>query len=458
MAADAALEPNDLGAERVVLGSLLTGAPLADVQLASADFYRPAHQHIYEAIAALASTARPVDAVAVLDELRRRGLLTGGIDGPYLHTCIEAVPASVNAGYYARIVAGMAERRAWLTHARRIMQAASNPGEELATVRELAGRPVSGTESATFNVIDLEPATEIVGIPAFLCDDKLYRGAVHTLTGPPDCGKTTLACWWMLQAVRAGGRVLFLDEEGGREIVTDKFQQLGARPGERIDYVPFPARAWNAADLAELGQLLTRRAPVIVAWDSSAAFLARAGLDENAAADVTRFYAQVLIPGARLHDAAVIVIDHDTKNSEPSRYARGSGAKLASTDVAYKIEPVTPFSKGSSGLSKLTITKDRRGWLHRSFEVAFNAEHDLEIEITEKAEGSEFRPTVVMHRVCEALKTAGGLSFRDIKARVRGKEETIKEALAILIDEGYIDRRKGPYNANIHELKKPFDG
>ena len=77
--------------------------------------------------------------------------------------------------------------------------------------------------------------------------------------------------------------------------------------------------------------------PGIVLWDSSAAFLARAGLDENSAADVTRFWSQVLTPLAREHGAAVLVIDHDTKNGEPPRFARGSGAKLAATDVAFKV-------------------------------------------------------------------------------------------------------------------------
>jgi 5S rRNA maturation endonuclease (ribonuclease M5) len=220
-------------------------------------------------------------------------------------------------------------------------------------------------------VIDLEPAAEFVPAPTLICQDMLYAGGVHTLTGPPDSGKTTLALWWMLQAVRAGGTVLFLDEEGGREIVVEKFQALGAKTGERIGYVPFPSRSWNAGDIAMLNDVLDERKPAIVAWDSSAAFLARAGLDENAAADVTRFYTHVLTPAARLHDASVLVIDHDTKSAEPSRYARGSGAKLAATDVAYKVMLVKPFSKTENGTSKLLVTKDRRGWLGRSHEVAF---------------------------------------------------------------------------------------
>ena len=143
-------------------------------------------------------------------------------------------------------------------------------------------------------VVDLEPATETVMPPVLICGDVLYRGGVHTLTGAPDCGKTTLACWWMLRAVREGGSVLFLDEEGGREIVVEKFQALGAKQGERIGYIQFPSRSWDAGDIAMLSDILAERRPDIVAWDSSAAFLARAGLDENAAADVTRFYAQVL--------------------------------------------------------------------------------------------------------------------------------------------------------------------
>jgi 5S rRNA maturation endonuclease (ribonuclease M5) len=67
--------------------------------------------------------------------------------------------------------------------------------------------------SRAFAVIDLEPAAEYVDPPTLICRDLLYLGGVHTLTGPPDCGKTTLACWWMLQAIRDGATVLFLDRK-----------------------------------------------------------------------------------------------------------------------------------------------------------------------------------------------------------------------------------------------------
>lgn len=298
-------------------------------------------------------------------------------------------------------------------------------------------------------IIELEPAAEEILPPSLICGDKLYRGAVHTLSGPPDCGKTTLLCQWMLQAVREGERVLFLDEEGGREIVAEKFQALGARRGEKIGYVPFPARRWLPDDVALLREILDERKPAIVAWDSSAAFLARAGLDENAAADVTRFYQQVLTIAARWHNAAVLIVDHDAKTAEPSRYARGSGAKLAAVDVAYKISPIRPFSKTESGSSKLTVVKDRRGWLEREHEVAFLAGSTLTVTIAPRgsADEDEHRDEMAPadRKVLEALtdqpSTVKEITDRIVAKHGHGlKRETVSRSLTKLLDEGLADR------------------
>lgn len=295
--------------------------------------------------------------------------------------------------------------------------------DHLAAGHSLAELVLQQPASRALAVIDLEPATEDVPLPVLICGGLLYRGAVHTLSGPPDCGKTTLACWWMLHAIRGEGPVLFLDEEGGREIVVEKFQALGTVAGERIGYIQFPSRSWNAEDVAMLNAVLAERKPAVVAWDSSAAFLARAGLDENAAADVTRFYSQVLTVAAREHNAAVLVIDHDTKNTEPSRYARGSGAKLAATDVAYKIAPVKAFSKTENGTSRLSVTKDRRGWLHRAHEIAFlthTASEDapLVLKIT-AAEPDREHPelTAAEQKVLEVLDSIPA-TIRELQSRI----------------------------------------
>ena len=117
--------------------------------LASADFYRPAHQLIYEAVEALRGGGKPAEPIAVADELRRRGELSRVGGGPYLHTCLQAVPSSAQAGYYAAIVRELADRRKLIEHADRLRQHASNPAADIADVRDLAARAaVAGGGSA----------------------------------------------------------------------------------------------------------------------------------------------------------------------------------------------------------------------------------------------------------------------------------------------------------------------
>src|SRR6187397_579722 len=71
--------PHNLSAEESVLGaSLLSRDAIGAVSeqgLRPEDFYRPAHQHIFDAIRALYATGAPAEMSTVADELRRAGLL-----------------------------------------------------------------------------------------------------------------------------------------------------------------------------------------------------------------------------------------------------------------------------------------------------------------------------------------------------------------------------------------------
>lgn len=288
--------------------------------------------------------------------------------------------------------------------------------------------------------------------PDLLCGDLLYAGGLHSITGPPDSGKTTIALWWMIEHVRAGRTVAFLDEEGGAELTAEKLIALGTTPDEagRIRYFPFPARSWTSYDVIVLRELLDDLKPGIVLWDSSAAFLSRAGLDENSAADVTRFWARVLTPIAREHGAAVLVIDHDGKSTEGSRFARGSGAKLAACDVAFKVSIGQPFSRTANGALRLEVTKDRRGWLHRHWEIGVNTGFGMRLVFTETEEDQEGVPaeqklTPADKKVQEAL-TGTPSTTREITDRIVAthghglKRQTVSESLNKLLRRGAADR------------------
>ena len=107
-AAAGRVPPHNLQAEESVLGALLLSrdaiGAVSEPGLRPDEFYKPAHQHIFDAIRALYSSGAPVDTITVADELRRAGLLdqVGGAEA--LHTLQNATPAISNAAHYARIV------------------------------------------------------------------------------------------------------------------------------------------------------------------------------------------------------------------------------------------------------------------------------------------------------------------------------------------------------------------
>ncbi|MGO4359217.1 replicative DNA helicase [Terrabacter sp. RAF57] len=122
---DDRLPPQDVGAEQSVLGGmLLSKDAIADCveQLKGTDFYRPAHELIYDAVLDLYGRGEPADAITVSDELTKRGDL-GRVGGQaYLHQLIASVPTAANAGYYAQIVAERAVLRRLVEAGTRIVQ------------------------------------------------------------------------------------------------------------------------------------------------------------------------------------------------------------------------------------------------------------------------------------------------------------------------------------------------
>ncbi len=102
--------PHNVEAEASLLGALLLSpdaiASVAELGVGPDDFYKPAHQFIYDAVRTLVSSGEPADAVTVADELRRAGVLED-IGGPGLLLDLQtATPAISNAGRYGRIVRG----------------------------------------------------------------------------------------------------------------------------------------------------------------------------------------------------------------------------------------------------------------------------------------------------------------------------------------------------------------
>ena len=158
--------PQDLAAEQSVLGGmLLSKDAIADVleRLRPGDFYRPAHQNVYDSILDLYGRGEPADAVTVAAELDRRGLLRRIGGAPYLHTLISTVPTAANAGYYAGIVAEKALLRRLVEAGTRVVQY-GYAGAEGADVNEIVDR----AQAEIYDVTERRTAEDFVALEALL--------------------------------------------------------------------------------------------------------------------------------------------------------------------------------------------------------------------------------------------------------------------------------------------------
>jgi replicative DNA helicase len=114
VAAAAPVPPQNLDAEESVLGAMMLspGAIGAVSEILDAgDFYRESHAKIFRAALALYAKGEPVDAITLVDELEERGELEDAGGRTRVHELAALVPATANAGHYARIVREMATLR-----------------------------------------------------------------------------------------------------------------------------------------------------------------------------------------------------------------------------------------------------------------------------------------------------------------------------------------------------------
>ena len=114
VAAAAPVPPQNLDAEESVLGAMMLspGAIGAVSEILDAgDFYRESHAKIFRAALALYAKGEPVDAITLVDELEERGELEDAGGRTRIHELAALVPATANAGHYARIVREMATLR-----------------------------------------------------------------------------------------------------------------------------------------------------------------------------------------------------------------------------------------------------------------------------------------------------------------------------------------------------------
>lgn len=197
--------------------------------------------------------------------------------------------------------------------------------------------------------------------PPILIDDLLYGdGQVHTLSGHPGCGKSTLAMWMAYDQLVQGQHVTWLDFESGTRQTARRMQAIGvtgAMARAHLAYAPFPGRIE-----AQIEDIAKRWPGSLIVIDSMSKALAVAGASENANDEVTAWLAPV-VHACKSYQIPIVIIDHISKGGGLSEYSRGAGAKHADEDVQWRITKVEEFNRKQIGLIHVENKKDREGFL-----------------------------------------------------------------------------------------------
>jgi len=469
---DPRVPPHNLDAEEAAIGAALLspGAAASVLSIAeAADFYRPAHQHIFHAIARLMAEDDPhIDVVTVADQLRRDGLLDEIGGAQFLLELQNMTPAISNAHRYARIVKDTAILRRLIGTAAEIAELGYNahddPSGAIVRAGELLGR-MGTADAETLSSLEVADVGALLAgnlqteQPALLTRTDggalLYPGKMHVFQAEPSSGKSWLALVAVAEVLAMGGAAGYLDYEDTGPGILGRLRNLGvtdAVMAERFYYAN-PTGRFGPAEKLSLAAALDRMNLDLVVIDGVGESLSREGLSEDKADDVIRWTDLLPRPIART-GAAVLMLDHVAKDPEQrGRWARGSGAKLAAVDGAsYQIKVRVPFSRHRAGRFDLVVAKDRPGGVGAIGETVATVHvtpHAAGELVTVKVEPhtneaaaptDSWKPTVIMGKVWQALDdSTAPLTATALSSLVHSdKPRLVKEAITRLIAEGFI--------------------
>ncbi|MCX6540040.1 MAG: replicative DNA helicase [Actinobacteria bacterium] len=251
--------PHNLNAEESLLGALLLSkdavGTVAEMGLSVNDFYKPAHQYVYDAIRGLNATGQPVDAVTVANELRRAGLLDEIGGAELLLELQNATPAISNSSRYAKIVQDTAVLRRLIRVASEIAELAYNEPDDVARALDEAMPLAMDKLQETF-----ERGNIITGLATGYNDlDELLSGlqpsTLNIVGARPAMGKTAFGLGLAVHAAQNSKvPVLVFSLEMGHTELTQRILSSEAR----VDSTKLRNGKLTEADWTKLGRAVGR--------------------------------------------------------------------------------------------------------------------------------------------------------------------------------------------------------
>jgi replicative DNA helicase len=179
--------PQNIEAERSVLGSLMLDKD-AIIRVANlirvGDFYKDAHNLIYEAMVELYEKREPIDVLSLSNRLEEKNQLDKVGGSSYLTSLVNSVPSSSNVEHYAKVVQKKSTLRKLITASGEITEMGYKESEDVEKILDEA-------EQKLFAVSQKYIKQDFISIKSILESafnriDELHKGD-HKLRGIP-CG------------------------------------------------------------------------------------------------------------------------------------------------------------------------------------------------------------------------------------------------------------------------------
>ena len=286
----------------------------------------------------------------------------------------------------------------------------------------------------------------------------IYQGRVHSFYGESESGKSWLAQIATAECLKSDKKVIYIDFESDASDVIGRMKSLGVSRANALQYLTYirPEGARDAND-PYWKEILQPDSAALVVIDGVTESLTMWGGETKDNDKITQWMRIFPRTVATASGAAVVLIDHITKNAETrGRFAIGGQAKLATIDgAAFLVEPIEGLAPGKIGRLTVRVTKDRPGFVRKSAGMYRKSDRTQEaavivIDSTKAQMGYIIQPPTdeddlkenieigKRREIVEFVHNHGGCSRRDINRGVKGDDGLKKDRTDDLIDEGFI--------------------
>ena len=289
----------------------------------------------------------------------------------------------------------------------------------------------------------------------------IYTGRVHSIYGESESGKSWVAQIATAECLKADKKVIYIDFESDAIDIVNRLKALGVSRANLLQYFTYirpdgPRDAddpyWKAileADSAEL-VIIDGVTESLTMWGGETK-------DNDAITRWMRIFPRTV---ATASGAAVVLIDHITKNAETrGRFAIGGQAKLATIDgAAYLVEPLEALAPGRTGTLTMRVTKDRPGFIRKIAGMWRKSDRTQEAAVftidstrpqmqyvigvplleDEMEANKEFKKS---KEVIEFIHNHPGCTRRLIQEGVTGSKEVIGDHINDLLAGGWVENR-----------------